>query len=154
MRKMLAVFGVGLLFSGCSATYKPPVENSNVMLSKNISADKETILKAVKKTLALNGEQIASFDAESGIVVTVPKNFKLTPEMADCGTTMGLDYLKDNRTNSKIFYNIIADNGKLTVKGVPSAEYRVGAVDQDMNLTCISRGVLEQKLLNDIHMNM
>ena len=67
---------------------------------------------------------------------------------------MGIDYLKDNRTNSKIFYNIIVDNGKLVIKGVPSAEYRVGAVDQDMNLTCVSRGILEQKLLNDIQRNL
>ena len=71
--------------SGCAATYVPPVENANVLLSKSIQSDKDTIFKAVKRTLALNGEQIGSVDYETGVIVTVPKAVKLRPEMADCG---------------------------------------------------------------------
>lgn len=156
MKRILIVgIGFGLVFSGCSATYTPPVNSSsNLMVSNGVQASKNEILKATQKTLALNGEQISTMDAVNGIITTSPKTLRLTPEHADCGKTMGIDYLKDNRTNSKMFYNIIAEDNKLTIKGIPSAEYRVGAADQDMNLTCVSHGVLEQQLFDQIKNNL
>lgn len=148
------VISFGLVLSGCSATYTPPVSpSSNLVISNNVHASKSEILKATQKTLALNGEQISTIDTVNGIITTSPKTLRLTPEHADCGKTMGIDYLKDNRTNSKMFYNIIVEDNKLAIKGVPSAEYRVGAADQDMNLTCVSHGVLEQQLFEQIKNN-
>lgn len=155
MRNLLIVSLLTGFVSGCAATYTPP-ENTQPtnLLKKPIEANKVTLLKAVKKTLALNGEQIQDSDENTGIITTIPKTIRLNPDLADCGKTMGLDYLKDNRTNSKFSYNIIVEDNSLTIKGNPTAEYRVGASDQDMNLTCVSKGVLENQLFENIKNNL
>lgn len=150
MLKIAFTSFIAVILTGCAATYKPPTGLNNSIISKTIPADKYQLFNATQKALALRGDQISNANYETGIIFTTPRSIRLTPETADCGKTMGLDYLKDNRTNSKIHFNIIVDNNKVTIKGMPTAEYRVGAVDQDMTLTCISKGILEQNLLNDI----
>jgi|GEM_PF-999899 len=155
MRNFLVVSLMGLIITGCAATYTPPeILQANNLIKQPIHAKKGDLLKAVQKTLALNGEQIQNIDASTGIITTVPKTLRLNPDLADCGKTMGLDYLRDNRTNSKFSYNIIVDDNSLTIKGNPTAEYRVGASDQDMNLTCVSKGVLENQLFENIKNNL
>lgn len=151
MKKMFLLFG--FILTGCAATYTPPTEMS-VILNQSIQAKKEDLFKATSLTLAMEGIKVVNENKETGIIVTEDKIMRLTPEMANCGTTMGIDYLKDNRTNTKVSYHIIVADNLLKIKASPSAEYRVGAVDQDMNLTCVSKGVLEQKLFNSIKQNI
>jgi len=151
--KEIILLGLGLLVSGCAATYVPPTETA-VILTQKVDANKSDLLKAIAVTLAMEGIKVANENKESGIVVTEEKIMRITPEMANCGTTMGIDYLKDNRTNTKVSYHIIVGDQSLKIKANPTAEYRVGAVDQDMNLTCVSKGVLEQKLYTSILQNL
>lgn len=139
--------------AGCAATYVAPTSTATV-LNQSVNANKEKILKATSVALALEGLKITSENKETGIIVTEDKVFRVTPEMADCGKTMGIDYLKDNRTNTKVSYHIIVSDNSLKIKASPSAEYRVGAADQDMNLTCVSKGVLEQRLYESIIQNL
>jgi hypothetical protein len=68
----------------------------------------------------------------------------------DCGTTMGIDYLKDNRTSTRVSYGLIVDDNRITIKANIEGEYKPGSVSQDMTLTCISRGLLERDLLEKI----
>ncbi|MCG9492681.1 hypothetical protein MCL36_09080 [Acinetobacter pittii] len=155
MKNLLVMGLLGSVLAGCAVTYTPPETiQTNVLLKKPIDAKKDALIKAAQKTLTLNGEQIQNIDTNSGIITTVPKTLRLNPDLADCGKTMGLDYLKDNRTNSKFSYNIIIEDNSLTIKGNPTAEYRVGASDQDMNLTCVSKGVLENQLFESIKNNL
>lgn len=152
MKKMLFLFLV-LGLTGCAATYTPPTETATI-LNQSIYAKKEELIKATSIALAIEGIKVVSENKETGVIVTEDKIMRLTPQMANCGTTMGLDYLKDNRTNTKVSYHIIIADNSLKIKANPSAEYRVGAVDQDMNLTCVSKGILEQNLFNSIKRNI
>jgi hypothetical protein len=118
--------------------------------SKEIVASQADILRAVKQVLVAEGFQITNADESAGVISRAPRNFRITSEQADCGTTMGIDYLKDNRTSSKIGYGILASDGKLIVKANIESEYKPGAVDQNITLTCVSRGTLEPALLAKI----
>lgn len=135
--------------AGCAATYKQPITVAPET-SKVIVASQADILRAAKQVLVADGFQITNADESAGVISTAPRNFRVTPEQADCGTTMGIDYLKDNRTSSKLGYGVLASDGKLVVKANIESEYRPGAVDQNITLTCVSRGTLEPALLAKI----
>lgn len=63
---------------------------------------------------------------------------------------MGIDYLKDNRTATRVGFGVIAEEGKLIVKATVEGNYRPGAVDQNITLTCVSRGLLERAMSGKI----
>ena len=60
---------------------------------------------------------------------------------------MGIDYLKDNRTDTKLGYGVLVSEGKVIITTTIEAQYKPGAVDQNITLSCVSRGTLEADLL-------
>ncbi|MDQ9009039.1 hypothetical protein RFI36_04660 [Acinetobacter gerneri] len=149
MKKILFALVVGSSLVGCATTYKAPV-TLNQSASEQVSASKDQILKAAQRALAINGEQIMSANADAGVISTAARDYRLTPDLADCGTTMGIDYLKDNRTSTKVAYNILIADNSLDVRTTLQGDYKVGDVTQNITLTCVSRGVLEQKMIQKI----
>ncbi|EZQ11636.1 MAG: hypothetical protein DI542_10270 [Acinetobacter johnsonii] len=149
MKKILGLSLLVLGLTGCATTYKAPI-TLNQSASEQVQGTKEQIFKAAQRALAINGEQIMSANAEAGVISTAARDFRLTPLQADCGTTMGIDYLKDNRTSTKVAYNILIDNGSLDVRTTLQGDYKVGDVTQNITLTCVSRGVLEQQMIQKI----
>lgn len=143
------VMGGMLALGGCATTYKAPV-SLNQTQSETIDKSKSVLFSAAQRALVVNGEQIMSSNQDAGVISTATRDYRLTPNEADCGTTMGIDYLKDNRTSSKIAYNILVDEGKVTVRATLQADYKIGDVTQNITLTCVSRGVLEQQMLQKI----
>ncbi|AUT38050.1 hypothetical protein [Acinetobacter baumannii] len=149
MKKILCALVVGSSLVGCATTYKAPV-TLNQSASEQVSATKDQIFKAAQRALAINGEQIMSANADAGVISTAARDYRLTPDLADCGTTMGIDYLKDNRTSTKVAYNILIADNSLDVRTTLQGDYKVGDVTQNITLTCVSRGVLEQKMIQKI----
>ncbi|MGQ0913391.1 hypothetical protein ACT40M_08725 [Acinetobacter baumannii] len=115
MKKILFALVVGSSLVGCATTYKAPV-TLNQSASEQVSATKDQIFKAAQRALAINGEQIMSANADAGVISTAARDYRLTPDLADCGTTMGIDYLKDNRTSTKVAYNILIADNSLDVR--------------------------------------
>lgn len=140
---------IASLTIACAATYTQPTSVAP-RTSYSVAASKSDILTAAKKALITEGYQITNSDDSAGIVSTALRNLRVTPEQADCGKTMGLDYLKDNRTATRVGFGVIAEEGKITVKSTIEGEYKPGAVDQNITLTCVSRGQLENKMLSKI----
>ena len=138
-----------ILLMGCAATYTQPTTIAP-NISDNVKASKADILRSAKQILVTEGYQITSYDDSAGIISTAPKNLKVTPEQADCGKTMGIDYLKDKRTATKVAFGILALDNKITVKTTIEGEYKPGTVDQNIVLTCVSRGPLERDMLSKI----
>lgn len=149
MKKVLFAMVLGASLAGCATTYKAPV-TLNQSASEQVSATKDQIFKAAQRALAINGEQIMSANADAGVISTAARDYRLTPDLADCGTTMGIDYLKDNRTSTKVAYNILIADNSLDVRTTLQGDYKVGDVTQNITLTCVSRGVLEQKMIQKI----
>ena len=149
MKKVLGVSLLAFGLTACATTYKAPM-TLNQSASEQVVGTKEQIFKAAQRALAINGEQIMSANVEAGVISTAARDLRLTPLQADCGTTMGIDYLKDNRTSTKVAYNILIDNGSLDVRTTLQGDYKVGDVTQNITLTCVSRGVFEQQMIQKI----
>ena len=110
----LAIALVGVL-AGCAATYAGPTAAPQSAEAR-FPLPKADLFKAVRRALVADGDQILSADEASGTISTVARDYRLTPAVADCGTTMGIDYLKDNRTSSKLAYGVVVDDGTVIVR--------------------------------------
>lgn len=135
--------------SGCAVNYKGPV-HQDTDARQQVNANASEILNASKRVLVSEGFQIVSYDNEAGVISTAPKNMRLGPRQADCGTTMGLNYLEDNRTSTQVALGVIAKDGGVIVKSTISGDYRPGDVSQNMTLTCVSLGEIEAQIIADI----
>ncbi|MGA2366180.1 MAG: hypothetical protein ABSG12_11905 [Steroidobacteraceae bacterium] len=111
---------------------------------------KAEILAAARRNLVADGYQITSFDDTAGVVSTAPRDMHVTPDQADCGKTMGIDYLKDNRTTTRVAFGILAEDNHIEVRATIQGEYKPGAVTQNITLTCVSRGVIDRVMLREI----
>jgi hypothetical protein len=148
MKKVILLLIVSVM-TGCAMTYEAPTITAPIVKTELSKSSKHT-LNSAKRTLLREGYQIQAFDDEAGFISTALINKKVTPAEADCGSTMGIDYLKDSRTKTQVAINIIVNNNDVVVKSNIQGEYKPGAVDQDITLTCISKGVIEQGLLRQI----
>ena len=149
MQKFIMYALAVVALSGCAATYETPrslAQNA----TGTYSASQPDALKAARRALVNSGYQITAADDSSGTISTAPRDLRLSPAQADCGTTLGLDYLRDNRTATTVAFGVIIDPGKITVQSTIQGNYRPGAVDQDITLSCVSRGSLEAEMLDKI----
>lgn len=147
--KYVLVVSLCIVAAGCAATYKQPATVAPDT-SQSISGSQLSLLRAAKQVLVSEGFQITNADETAGVISTAPRDLRLTPELADCGTTLGIDYLKDNRTSSKVGYGVLVSENKVTLKANMSATYLPANDSQSITLTCVSRGVLEGQLLAKI----
>lgn len=132
--------------AGCAATYDRPTL-AEAEVSSPHQGPSSAILASAKQALLLNGYQITHADDTAGVISTAPRKIKITPDQADCGTTMGIDYLLDARTDTSIALNVIVGPQKIIVKGAIAAEYKPGTVTQNIQLQCVSRGTVERDML-------
>ncbi|MFO6103499.1 hypothetical protein [Pseudomonas aeruginosa] len=149
MERTLAFASIAAILTGCVATYEAP-SRAETSIVRPISTDVSKTVTAAKRVLISMGYQVTEADASAGVVSTAPKKIKLSPGQADCGTTMGLDYLLDHRTSSEFSVGVIISGDQMIIKGSPSAEYRPGQVGQDMVLTCVSTGSIESSIADQI----
>ncbi len=140
---------VACVLAACAATYSAPSEPAQ-NASADVTSTRAQILIAARRSLVDAGYQITSSDDASGVISTAPRDLRITPAQADCGTTMGLDYLLDNRTDTQVSFGIIADDNHIDVRANVRAAYKPGAVDQNITLTCVSRGSLESDMITKI----
>ena len=134
-----------LIISGCAATYKAPETEARAE-SARISATKEVLMQATKAVLVMEGYQITNSDDAAGVISTSKFAQKLSPVDADCGTTLGIDYLKDNRTTNTVAIGAIVADGVVTLRTSIEGYY----APQATHLGCASRGVIEKRLLQKI----
>lgn len=147
--KNFIILAVAAIVSGCAVTYEAPVA-LNQSYSGSHGSEPAAVLAKAKRVLLMEGFQISSSDDSAGFVSTAPKNWRLSPEQANCGKTMGLDYLKDNRTKTEVAINVLVDSTNLVIRSNVHGEYKPGVADQDITLTCISTGIIERGIAQQI----
>ena len=135
---------------GCAGTYAPPVTREH-LTATTVGATKTDIFRTAQQVLVTEGYQITNADEMAGTISTAPRNLRVTPLEVDCGTTMGLDYLKDVRTSTRVAVGLVIGEGTLTAKANIEGEYKPGSAIQNITLTCVSRGVIEQALVEKIN---
>lgn len=141
-----------LLISACGVpTYVRP-DTPDQSVSASVRDTKAQILDAAVKTLVQDGYQITAVDNATGLVSTAPQPMHVTPEQADCGKVKGLAASADPLTyphpRTRVAFNILAEDGHIEVRSKidDSLDNASGRTD----MTCVSRGVLDREMLNQI----
>jgi hypothetical protein len=138
-----------IALTGCAATYAPPVTPQREF-AQAIEGSKSDLARAAKQVLISEGYRIAGADESAGKVTTAKRNIRLTPEQADCGTTMGINYLWDDRTTSAISIGIFTEDNKVAVKVKMTATYMPDYNPQSIAMMCVSTGSIEKRLMGKI----
>ncbi|WP_138708173.1 hypothetical protein [Desulfocurvibacter africanus] len=149
MRLLPLLFFLIVSTYGCAATYTPSkLEPKQHQLS--VAASKQEILSSVKTILVLEGYQLSSSDNEVGILTTSPRMIPLSYNDCDCGETMGIPYIKDNRTHTFVTVGVVAADNLITLKTDIKGEYLKNDPVYGMEMKCVSLGTLENELLKKI----
>lgn len=152
MTKFASV-AAALALAACAHQYVPPTTTA-APLELEVQASRAELFRAAQRVLVEQGFAIRSADEAAGVVSTAPRTMRLTPELADCGQAMGLDYLKDVRTVTRVSLGVIASDGRVRATSGIDGEYKGGGYGiHDVTLTCQSRGQLERDLLLRIREN-
>ena len=147
-RILIVVFAVTVL--GCATTYKPPILSPTEFVG-NVQGSREGLLKVTKQVLAMEGFQIQNSDDGSGTISTSFRQKRLNEQYCDCGTTLGLPYIKDKKTVTSVALGIVVDENKIIIKANIAGEYlkNVDAV-QSIAFDCVSTGLLEKEIFEKV----
>lgn len=139
---LLALLGL----SACNTAYKKPVESVKTYSVK--VNNPATAIEGIRKSLILDGYSIES--SSEAHISTSHRLSDLSVMDADCGTTMGIDYLKDSRTQEYVSVGVLVEESLITVKTNIYAEYLPGDSMHGKKMNCVSRGLLETRLLEQV----
>lgn len=108
-------------------------------------------MAAAKRALVLEGYSITASDPASGTISTTPRQARLDERACDCGTTMGLPYIRDKRTITTVAMGVVVGDRILAIRADIQGEYlRNVSVKQSIAFNCVSTGVLERELFDRI----
>ena len=66
---------------------------------------------------------IVSSDKNAGVISTGKRQMNLSENECDCGTTMGIPYIKDKRTIKNVSIGIVMSENRITIKPTIEGEY-------------------------------
>lgn len=151
MRSVILIVSLLLLSACVGARYLPP-DTLNQSASAAVQGSKAQIMDAAVKILVQNGYQVTAVDNASGLISTAPQPMQVTPGQADCGKVKGLlasgDPLTYPQPETRVSFNILAADHHIEVRS--RIEDRLAPGSVQINLTCVSRGVLDQEMLDEI----
>lgn len=87
---------------------------------------------------------------EPDVLITDFRPMKLTTKMADCGRKLGIPYLVDGRAKPRVAFRLESHSGVVHLSAAVATTYKVGLGNPDEELTCTSKGILEQSLATRI----
>lgn len=120
-----------------------------VSYSKSINSPIDSVQNKIIRTLIGKGFTLSS--KSDGIIITTAKIVRLTTKEASCGSLMGLPYIKDNRTITRLSYSVtLIDSTMVTVATNIEGVFNSHAGATTITLICTSTGSLERSLLSDI----
>ncbi len=134
--------------SGCAAG---PIITQKPYLSQ-INGSKEAIYSAAIQILTESGYQIQNSDKENGLITTLSRDVKLTEDQCDCGTGMGIPYMKDKRTVTTVTLGLSVGTNRLIISPTVKGRMVIGTLDStnDKQLECVTTGQYEQDLFQKI----
>lgn len=157
MRGSLFASAVGLLgaaaLGGCAVpTYLSPSTPSPVA-SADVQATTSRIMQAVVQTLVADGYQVGATSDSAGLVSSTAQLMTLSSAEVDCGKIKAVlrtaDVVSSQRPLIRVAFNVLTADNHLDVRTVIEGSMP-GLGDRREVLSCVSRGVLEQRLLDQI----
>lgn len=133
--------------AGCN--YREPQAPSEPMSRAVPGASRQAIVDAAVAELAAEGYQPTA-DDKRGIVTTVPRRVRLTPEQVDCGTEAGIPLAKDDRTTTTVAWTVTAADGSVTASTHIDFDYLPSNPSWGKSGTAASTGVIERQAVDRI----
>ncbi len=142
-----------LLFAGCAATYKPPITAPQAF-EKSFAIQKAELFTQTLQAVVEQGYNVTASDKDAGIISTAKTEKRLDETYCDCGTTMGIDYMKDKRTVTKVGFNFTVMDNLVKIKTNISGAYLSTDPIHGKQFECVSKGKLENEMFAKIASEM
>jgi hypothetical protein len=151
MRRVI-VIGSLLSLSACAVpTYVRP-DAASQSATASVRASKRQIMDAAVKALVQDGYQVTAVDNSSGLISTAPQAMRVVPAQADCGKVKGLlasgDPLTYPQPKTRVAFNVLVEDNHIEVRS--RIDDRIDLENGPTDLTCVSRGVLDREMLEEI----
>ncbi|HUN72849.1 MAG TPA: hypothetical protein VMU52_11085 [Steroidobacteraceae bacterium] len=150
--RLAASIGFLFLVAGCAPPAYLHPDTPNQSAAASVQASKAQILDAAVKTLVQDGYQISAVDNATGLVSTAPRAALVTSAQADCGKVKGLlasaDPLTYPQPRTRVAFNILAEDNHIEVRS--RIDDLLDSEGTQTDLTCASRGLLDQEMLDEI----
>ena len=124
----------------------PPIKPGMVVVS-DITKAPHDALQVARRVLESDGYTFPSANDSDLTITSAPNHGLLTTKNADCGRSFGIPYLMDKRAATDLSITVSVSPGKLELGSIVAGIYRV---DPPEALKCVSKGVLENDLLQQI----
>ena len=152
MKRITVVFFILLIvFASCASMYIKPSITTQVY-RQSVPGDAVLIFKLVQRLLPISGYKIASVDAATGMITTVPVEMTVDPDACDCGTALGLPVVKSEGIKVNVTFDVGIKGGEMIVNAVivPEFSSTMAAIYAGMNIQCISKGKIEELLARNV----
>ncbi|HEX7381697.1 MAG TPA: hypothetical protein VF265_06020 [Nevskiaceae bacterium] len=161
MKEIVVCVAAAMMVAACATEHPAPAQTkapppvvsavtNTSTVDAQIAGTPSQLLAAANQVLVQSGFQIASANTSAGVLTTAPRSVRLTPADANCGASGGVNYLEDKRTSTTLAYDVTATDGHVHIVAKMDGTYLPGNNVQSVKLSCVSTGVLEQKLVQQI----
>lgn len=145
MKQQIYLLGLFSLLLGCSALYREPQATYKPLVIISELSKGELFTKAVKALIA-EGYTPAVADRELGLITSQRRQMILGVDDVDLGTTMGLNYVKDNRTVEFITITIQVGDKSVEIRTDIDGEYLPNDPANGKRMKGVSLGTTEKKI--------
>lgn len=116
----------------------------------SLPGSQAALFDATKRALLLQGYTIQESDRHAATISTAPRPQRLDANDCDCGTTLGLPYIKDKRTSTTVALGVIVRDGELTIVPSIHGTYLPSDVNQSISFDCVSKGTIERAFADTV----
>jgi hypothetical protein len=145
MKTYFPILALCILQLGCSALYREPQATYQPLVI-NSDLTKGDLFAKVVRALIAEGYTPAIADRELGLITSQRREMALGVDDVDLGTTMGINYVKDNRTTEFVTVTIQISDKSAEIRADIDGEYLPNDPANGKRMKGVSLGTVEKKI--------
>jgi hypothetical protein len=133
-------------------TLPKPLPPQGEGASVQVAQGGDVVLATARKVLEAQGYALEPMSADGTSFSTLPTDHKFTQKEADCGTGLGIPFLWDSRTKTRVSITVSVAPGRLTVRSGMDGilEVRGFGAHEDKPLSCTTKDAFAGAVLQRI----
>ncbi len=133
-------------------TLPKPLPPQGEGASVQVAQGGDVVLATARKVLEALGYALEPMSADGTSFSTLPTDHKFTQKEADCGTGLGIPFLWDSRTKTRVSITVSVASGRLTVRSGMDGilEVRGFGAHEDKPLSCTTKDAFAGEVLQQI----
>ena len=117
---------------------------------RKVEAKQAAIYDAAMAAIVAAGYQVALTDRDRGLISTNRQTLSLTEEETDCGSSSGLAFIEDERTQTHVSLKVRAEDGGIWILARIDGEFVTSKIGGGSPLDCVSTGRIEENLADQV----